>query len=29
MAERPAIVPCVFYEDPIAAMRWLERGVRV
>jgi len=24
MAERPAIVPCVFYKDPIAAMRWLE-----
>jgi uncharacterized glyoxalase superfamily protein PhnB len=24
MAERPAIVACVFYKDPIAAMRWLE-----
>ena len=24
MAERPAIVSCVFYKDPIAAMKWLE-----
>ena len=24
MTERPAIVSCVFYTDPIAAMRWLE-----
>ena len=24
MAERPAIVSCVFYKHPIAAMRWLE-----
>jgi uncharacterized glyoxalase superfamily protein PhnB len=26
MAERPAIVSCVFYKDPIAAMRWLEQA---
>ena len=26
MAERPAIVSCVFYKDPIAAMRWLEKA---
>lgn len=25
MAERPAIVSTVFYKDPIAAMKWLER----
>lgn len=24
MAERPALVACVFYKDPIAAMKWLE-----
>ena len=24
MAQRPAVVPCVFYKDPIAAMKWLE-----
>jgi uncharacterized glyoxalase superfamily protein PhnB len=24
MAPRPAVVPCVFYKDPIAAMKWLE-----
>ena len=24
MAERPAIVACDFYKDPIAAMKWLE-----
>ena len=24
MSERPAIVSCVFYKDPIAAMKWLE-----
>jgi uncharacterized glyoxalase superfamily protein PhnB len=24
MTDRPAIVPCVFYRDPIAAMKWLE-----
>lgn len=24
MTERPAIVSCVFYKDPIAAMKWLE-----
>ena len=24
MAERPAVVPCVFYKDPLAAMKWLE-----
>lgn len=24
MAERPALVPCVFYKDPLAAMKWLE-----
>jgi len=24
MPARPAVVPCVFYKDPIAAMRWLE-----
>jgi uncharacterized glyoxalase superfamily protein PhnB len=26
MAERPAIVSCVFYKDPIAAMHWLEKA---
>lgn len=26
MAERPAIVSTVFYKDPIAAMKWLERA---
>jgi uncharacterized glyoxalase superfamily protein PhnB len=26
MAERPAIVSCVFYKDPIAAMHWLEEA---
>lgn len=26
MASRPAIVPNVFYQDPIAAMKWLERA---
>ena len=26
MVERPAIIPNVFYQDPIAAMRWLERA---
>ena len=26
MADRPAIVSCVFYKDPIAAMRWLEQA---
>ena len=24
MNARPAVVPCVFYKDPIAAMKWLE-----
>lgn len=24
MTERPALVACVFYKDPIAAMKWLE-----
>jgi uncharacterized glyoxalase superfamily protein PhnB len=24
MEPRPAVVACVFYKDPIAAMRWLE-----
>ncbi|WP_337188947.1 VOC family protein [Phenylobacterium sp.] len=24
MPQRPAAVPCVFYRDPVAAMRWLE-----
>jgi uncharacterized glyoxalase superfamily protein PhnB len=24
MPVRPAVVPCVFYKDPIAAMKWLE-----
>jgi uncharacterized glyoxalase superfamily protein PhnB len=24
MSGRPAIVPCVFYKEPIAAMKWLE-----
>jgi uncharacterized glyoxalase superfamily protein PhnB len=24
--ERPPIVSCVFYKDPIAAMRWLEQA---
>lgn len=26
MDPRPAVVPCVFYKDPIAAMRWLEQA---
>ncbi|HEY2357385.1 MAG TPA: VOC family protein [Phenylobacterium sp.] len=26
MADRPALVACVFYKDPIAAMKWLERA---
>ena len=26
MADRPAIVSCVFYKDPIAAMKWLEKA---
>lgn len=26
MPDRPAVVPCVFYKDPIAAMRWLEQA---
>ena len=26
MAARPAIVSAVFYKDPIAAMKWLERA---
>ncbi len=26
MADRPAIVSAVFYKDPIAAMKWLERA---
>jgi uncharacterized glyoxalase superfamily protein PhnB len=26
MAERPALVSCVFYKDPIAAMKWLEKA---
>jgi len=26
MPNRPAVVPCVFYRDPIAAMRWLEQA---
>jgi len=26
MAERPALVACVFYKDPIAAMKWLEKA---
>lgn len=26
MAERPAIIPNVFYQDPIAAMKWLKRA---
>ncbi len=24
MDPRPAVVPCIFYRDPIAAMKWLE-----
>ena len=24
MTERPAVVSCVFYKDPLAAMKWLE-----
>lgn len=27
MTERPAVVPCLFYKDPIAAMRWLEQAI--
>jgi uncharacterized glyoxalase superfamily protein PhnB len=26
MDTRPAVVPVVFYQDPIAAMRWLEQA---
>jgi uncharacterized glyoxalase superfamily protein PhnB len=26
MSDRPAIVPSVFYKDPIAAIRWLEQA---
>jgi uncharacterized glyoxalase superfamily protein PhnB len=26
MDKRPVVVPVVFYQDPIAAMRWLERA---
>jgi len=26
MADRPALVACVFYQDPIAAMKWLEKA---
>jgi len=26
MDKRPAVVPTVFYKDPIAAMRWLEQA---
>lgn len=26
MSERPAVVSCVFYKDPIAALRWLEQA---
>jgi uncharacterized glyoxalase superfamily protein PhnB len=26
MDKRPAVIPAVFYQDPIAAMRWLERA---
>jgi uncharacterized glyoxalase superfamily protein PhnB len=26
MDSRPAVTPCVFYKDPIAAMKWLERA---
>ena len=26
MDKRPAVVPVVFYQDPIAAMRWLEQA---
>lgn len=26
MTERPAVVPCVFYKDPMAALNWLERA---
>ncbi|MBX3483005.1 VOC family protein [Phenylobacterium sp.] len=26
MSERPAVVPCVFYKDPIAALKWLEQA---
>ena len=26
MSERPAIVPCVFYNAPIAALKWLEQA---
>ncbi len=29
MPERPAIVPCVFYKDPIAALKWLEAAFRL
>ena len=24
MTQRPAVAPCVFYQDPVAAMKWLE-----
>ncbi len=26
MAESPAVVPAVFYRDPMAALRWLEKA---
>ena len=26
MESRPAVIACVFYKDPIAAMRWLEQA---
>lgn len=26
MADRPALIACVFYKDPIAAMKWLEKA---
>lgn len=26
MAERPAVVPSVFYKDPLAALTWLEQA---
>jgi len=26
MTERPALVACVFYKDPITAMKWLEKA---
>jgi len=27
MAARPPVVACLFYKDPIAAMRWLEQAI--